>query len=112
MEPEQLPVSVSGPSEVGRLLHELEAIDSALLSQELREGQTATAPTMSGLMRSTVEANKFNLSHKEDRDRLGQFLRHVKQNAPLLHISFSADPPPNFMERLMTWLRREIDPHV
>lgn len=109
----QLPPLVIGPVEINRLRRELEAIDGTLLDHTLRKKGTAGQMLRSSqLMDRMVDANRLNLLHKTDRERLRRFLDAVADKAPVLHISFSADPPPSFMESLMTWLRRNIHPQV
>lgn len=109
----QLPAQVVGPTEVIQLLRELEAIDSSLLSHTLRKERTgAHNLKTSELMEQLVHINHLNLLQKSDRERLKRFLETVKQRAPTLHMSFSAEPSANFLERLMAWLRREIHPQL
>lgn len=108
-----LPFSVASPADVGRLTHELELIDNALLQHQLRGGGTgAKLPKTSRLMDQTVEFNRLNLLSQADRAHLKQFLESIKRRAPVIHMSFSADPSPRFLEQLMTWLRKEIHPAV
>lgn len=108
-----LPLTVASPADVGRLIHELELIDDALLQLGLRAGGTEVKmPVTSRLMDQTIQANKLNLLQKADLASLQQFLAAAKQQSPVLHISFSADPSPSFIEKLMAWLRREIHPSV
>jgi len=104
---------VVGPVDVGRLLRELESINN-LLSQASINHKAAELkmPKTSQLMDQTLELNKLDLLQANDRKLLYDLLSVVKQQAPLLHISFSADPAPAFIEKLMTWLRREIHPTV
>lgn len=106
-----LPVMVVSPVDVGRLLRELENIDNALLQLQLRSGGEAVKmPRTSHLMDQTVQGNKLNLLQQADREALKLFLEAIRRESPLLHMSFSADPPPAFIEKLMVWLRREIHP--
>ena len=108
-----LPVLVAGPADVGRLIRELELVNDALLQLGLRAGGTEVKmPKTSHLMDQTIELNKLNLLRPADRATLKRSLTIVKQQAPVLHISFSADPSPGFIEKLMAWLRREIHPFV
>ena len=108
-----LPLEVVGPVDVGRLLRELETIDNTLLEMGIRSGGTQPAvPKTSHMMERVIEFNKLNLLQEADRKQLQQLLVTVKERAPLLHISFSSDPTPVFIEKLMTWLRREIHPVV
>jgi G3E family GTPase len=57
-----------------------------------------------------VQLNKLDLAQPGHRAALRQFLASVKASSPVLHLSFSADPAPAFLEKLMAWLRREIHP--
>jgi hypothetical protein len=108
-----LPTLVASPADVGRLVHELEQIGEALLQLGLRAGGTAVKmPKTSRLMDQVIQLNQLNLLAAADRAALGQYLATVRQRAPVLHISFSADPSPAFTEKLMVWLRREINPHM
>jgi F0F1-type ATP synthase delta subunit len=106
-----LPLLVVGPVDVGRLIRELEAIDEQLLQAHLRNTESRL-PRLTQLMEQTVELNKLNLLHDADRKHLQELLTTVRDQAPVLHVSFSADPSSAFIEKLMTWLRREIHPVV
>lgn len=109
----KLPTQVASPVEVGRLLRELDSLDDTLVQLKLRTGGKAvTVPKTTHLMDQLLELNKLNLLHESDRQFLKDFLTLVKSKAPVLHISFSADPSVAFTEKLMTWLRREIHPQL
>jgi hypothetical protein len=108
-----LPVAVTGPADVGRLLRELELIDQSLLQLGLRKGgEEVKMPKTSRLMDQIAEMNKLNLLQKLDRAELEHFLAAIKEKAPVIHMSFSADPSVAFLEKLMSWLRREIHPAI
>jgi hypothetical protein len=109
----QLPPLIVGPVEINRLRRELTAIDDTLLEHTLRkQGSNAQMLKTSRLMDQMVDLNQLNLLHKTDRERLRRFLDAVTERAPVLHISFSADPAPAFLDRLMAWLRDNIHPQV
>ena len=109
----QLPISVVSKVDVGRLYREVETIDSFLKQAAIREPGTAVKmPKTSRLFDETLEVNKLNVLHADERARLYDFLKEVKSDAPILHMSFSADPSPLFTQKLITWLRSEIHPVV
>jgi hypothetical protein len=109
----RLPLSVTGPADLSRLLRELDGINEQLLQLQLRRGGTEVKLSKtSRLMDQAVELNGLNLLHDEDRLTLRQAFQAVLQRAPVLHFSFSADPSPEFMTKLLAWLRREIHPLV
>lgn len=106
-----LPVLVATPSDIGRLLRELETVENAMLQSELG-GKQAAAPKLTNLMDQTVQLNKIDVTKPASRKAFQDFLTNIKKSAPVLHISFSADPTVPFMEKLASWLRREIHPLV
>lgn len=108
-----LPPSVVGPVDVTRLIREMETINDFLLQLGLRSGGSPTkVPKTSYLLEKTVQLNKLNLLRKTDRASLLKFMTSVRDGSPVMHMSFSSDPSPAFTEKLITWLRREIHPHV
>ena len=104
-----LPVQVVTPTDLGRLIREFESIDSELTQTDLRgQSESAKMPKTSKLMDQMLEQNKLDVLHADQRKLLGDFLKAVKAKAPILHMSFSQDPSVAFMDKLVTWLRREI----
>lgn len=109
----KLPMLVSSPADLGRLIRELDAIDEALLQLGLRHtGQEVKMPKTTKLMDQTLQLNGVNLLHESERQSLQKFLVDTKAHAPVLHISFSVDPSTAFLDKLLTWLRQEIHPLV
>ena len=107
-----LPVGVVGMVDLGRLIRELERLESALTSDKIRTGTDVQLPKLSAPMDQLAEANKLDLRDSHARQSLLAFLKLLRKEAPKIHMSFSADPSPQFLEKLMTWLRANIHPHV
>ena len=108
-----LPIQATGRVDIGRLLREVEQIDSFLKQAAIREpGTSLKMPKTSRLLDEFASSNKLNLLQDEDRSRVLNFLIMVRAKAPLLHMSFSVDPAPAFVQKLITWLRAEIHPLV
>jgi hypothetical protein len=106
-----LPMQISSPVEVGRLLREIETVSDAMLQLQLRKpGTDVAVPKTGQLMNNIVELNQLNLLQEADRKLLHQFLQNVKDKAPVMHMSFSAEPSVVFLEKLMAWFRHEIHP--
>lgn len=108
-----LPLGVVTKVDVGRLVRETEALDNFLRQAAIREPGTAVKlPRTSKLLDETISMNRLNVLHEADRTRLFEFVKAVKAQAPVLHMSFSADPSPLFLQRLMVKLRGDIHPLV
>lgn len=118
MVPEQsaapvLPSSVVGLVDVGRLIRELEKIDDIMRSGVLREdGRAVELPKLSPLLEEVAEQNKLDLSDEHQRQNTLEFLKLVKREAPKVHMSFSANPSEQFVQKLVVWLRQNIHPHL
>jgi F0F1-type ATP synthase delta subunit len=107
-----LPSSVVGPVDLGRLLRELDTLDNTLMQLRLQKEAKPKLPATSRLLDQTIELNKLNLLEPADFKELQRFLVTTKAQAPVLHISFGADPSPLFTQKLVLWLRQEINPLV
>lgn len=108
-----LPLAVVTKVDVGRLARELEQIDNFLKEASIRTpGSPAKMPKTSRLLDETVSINKLNLLHEDDRNRLIGFIMQVRTKAPIMHISFSADPSPAFTQKLIARLRGDIHPLI
>jgi hypothetical protein len=108
-----LPVSIVSPLDLGRLIREGLALDEFLRSAALRQGGEAMKlPKTSRLFDELVEANKLNMLQEADRQNLVLQLTELKKSAPTVHMSFSNDPSPANMRRIIEWLRREIHPQL
>ncbi len=108
-----LPLLVTSPVDVGRLVREVEALDNSLMQHDVVGGsEPVKMPKTSLLLDAMIDANRLVLTDPTQRQQVLLFLQAVHAKAPVIHISFSADPAPAFIEKLMTWLRREISAQV
>lgn len=108
-----LPINATSRSDVSRLLREVDGLEEFLRQAAIRTPGTALQlPKTSRLFDELTNANQLNMLREEDRNRLRTFLTVVRAKAPVLHMSFSADPSPLFMQKLVQYLRSEIHPLV
>ena len=107
-----LPPLVATTADIDRLIRELQNLSETQLQNDLRKADSAGLPQTSQLLEAAAHLNKLNLAQAKDRQALLDFLEAVKKQALLLHFSFSTDPPTQFIEKLMVWLRREIHPRL
>jgi len=108
-----LPTNVVTLSDVGHLLRELESVENKLLQLKMRNTDSPTAlPSVSKHLEQLATLNKLNLLHENDLQTLKSLITTFKEKAPLMYISFSSEPAPDFLEKLIVWIRREINPNV
>lgn len=109
----QIPTGVVSRIDVGRLVREVEALGDFIEQAAVRKpGTPIQMPRTSKMLDEILENNKLNALVETDRTRLLSFLITVRAKAPVLHMSFSADPSPLFTQQLITWLREYMHPLV
>ncbi|HSX47846.1 MAG TPA: hypothetical protein VLF63_03660 [Patescibacteria group bacterium] len=108
-----LPPFITGSIDINRLLREAINIDDNLHQLQLREsGSQVKLAKTSMLMDKLVDNYKLNLLKSEDRQKLITFLQKIKNDAPKVHMSFSSDPTPSFLEQIVSWLRNNVHQEV
>jgi len=109
----ELPVLIFGPVEIHRLQRELESLEDYMTQANIREkGKQAPLPKTSRLLEGLAGNNNFNLLLAEDRKKLATFLKNVGMKAPVIHISFAADPSSAFTAKIVAWFRTNIHPYA
>jgi F0F1-type ATP synthase delta subunit len=109
----ELPTLVFGPIELRRLLREIEAVEEYLSQSSIREPGTQIAlPKTSRILDALAGNNALNLLVEDDRKRLSAFLKEIEKKAPVIHISFAADPSSAFTAKIVAWLRTNIHPYA
>jgi F0F1-type ATP synthase delta subunit len=109
----ELPLLLFGPVEVHHVQRELEALEEFLTQADIRQpGKTVTMPKTSRSLDAVAGNNNFNLLQAEDRKKLRSFLQTVATSAPVVHISFAADPSSTFTAKVVAWFRTNIHPYA
>lgn len=106
----EIPASIVGRSDVRRLSREMEALNGKLDEADRVKTPDSKDVKISRTLDEIAEANKLDLNQTADRHRLFDFLHEIKTDAPVIHMSFAVNPPTEFTDRLVTWLRSEIHP--
>lgn len=109
-----LPVSIISPTDIARLKREIEAVDSFFQQSKIREGgaQQEAMPRLSKLMDQLAVENKLNILQDEHRAYVFKSLDILQASAPVMHISFSVDPPGSYVQKIVYWLRSNVHAQV
>lgn len=106
----RVPSLIMTPSDVSRLQRELAALDAYMAQEAIRSpgGSQAKLPKTSRLLDELAQENKLNLLDKATRQHLQDFLADVSANAPIVHVSFAADPTSAFLQKIVQWFRDNV----
>jgi len=109
-----LPVSIISPTDIARLKRELESIEGFFQQSKIREGgqEQPTIPRMSKLMDQLAVENKLNMLQEDHRAYVLKSLDILQSSAPVMHVSFSVDPPGSYVQKIVYWLRTNIHAQV
>ncbi len=109
--PFSLPPQIVGQTDLSRLLRELETLETQLINyagKSTSEGSSNPPPKITSLLNQTAATNGYNLMQENDRRQITGALLKIHDHAPLLHISFAAEPSPKVTETLLDWMRSNI----
>jgi F0F1-type ATP synthase delta subunit len=99
--------------DVARILRELKNLDDFFVAANARAaGESLQLPKLTRLLEQNAKENNYNLLESSDRKALAQKLDQIIGNAPLLHISFAAEPSAKALERILVWFRTNIHPQA
>ncbi|MBP7807118.1 hypothetical protein KA047_01335 [Candidatus Saccharibacteria bacterium] len=104
-----LPASLYTRADVSRLVREVEDLIASEHGDKLRSGEASLQ--MSRLLQNVSDANVGD-DGPPTLQSLKQALTSVHQKAPVVHLSFAANPSPEFLERVISWFRTEVNPYV
>jgi F0F1-type ATP synthase delta subunit len=110
----QLPVLLTGRTDLVRLRRELESLEDYLHQAALRKETPdhLKLPKTSRMLDAFAADNKLDLLHRADHEKAQTAIDTMLAHAPQMHISFSVEPSSAFLAKLVTWLRQNIHPQV
>lgn len=109
----KLPRNVVSKLDVARLLAEFEQIDSQLDDAAIRQKVGATVSfesVMSEQLADFMSLNQLALSDSNLRDQVVTGLRTLKDEAPVVHMTFAAAVDQESLGQIIDWLRQSVHP--
>ncbi|OGL29654.1 hypothetical protein A3D14_00955 [Candidatus Saccharibacteria bacterium RIFCSPHIGHO2_02_FULL_47_12] len=108
-----LPLTVITKTDISRLARELESLDEFLLQASATGPKShMSLPKTSHSLEDLSAGAGLKLTDKSDRQNLKEKLEQLRDTAPVMHFSFAAEPQPQFLQKILEWLRKEIHPNV
>jgi F0F1-type ATP synthase delta subunit len=105
----QLSTNIVSQVDVARILRELKNLDDFFIAAKTRTaGSPMQLPRLTRLLDQVARENNYNLLEESHRKALYQELDQIIGTAPLLHISFAAEPSTQALEKILIWFRTNI----
>jgi len=110
-----LPLNVVSRVDLSRLVSELEAVDGQLTAAavQAKAGVSPQAlPALSARLAGFLSQNRIALDNGKIRTELIRQLRLLKDNAPVIHMTFAVEADPASLQQLVQWARSSIHPQA
>lgn len=110
-----LPASVVSKVDVSRLVSELEKVDNELTAAAIHKKagvQLTDAAELPQRLSDFLHANKLTLGDSTKRSQLIKQLRRLKDNVPVIHMTFAAETDRESLEQLAHWVRSSVHPQA
>lgn len=110
-----LPARIVTRSDVSRLVAEAERIDSEIMTMMARAKAGSTLPAdlnMSEQFTEFVSQNAIDLRDTQIRQELIKQLRLLRDEAPVLHMTFAVDADQDSLRQLAQWARGSVHPQA
>ena len=108
-----LPSSLATRSDLQRVIAEIERIDNSLNSAQIHEqiGHPADdSLTTSKQLADLLQINDIDIKNGEDRSRLLHDARHLKNTAPVIHVTFATSADNDELTKIIDWVRQSVHP--
>lgn len=109
-----LPSALIGRVDLARLVREVEAVDSNLETQKVKNhGEGGyRMPNLSQSLSDFVEINKLDLTNDKERVVTKEQLKRLKEKAPIIHMTFATTADPETLQQLVEWVRENLHPQA
>lgn len=110
-----LPSALVRKADLARLLREIETLDGELEAQKVRaRGQEVSyrLPNLSQALGDFLDQNKLDITDDQGRMELVEQLRKLKDQAPIVHMTFATEADPESLGQLVAYMRKELHPQT
>lgn len=110
-----LPLNVVSKGDVSRLVNELERVDNELTADSVRErvgSNEHTEVAMSQQLNEFLGQNNLKLESAHDRGELIKEMHLLKENAPVIHMTFAVPADGESLQQIAKWLRESVHPQT
>jgi hypothetical protein len=106
-----LPSSVVSRVDVSRLVDDAERVDNSLTTDTVRTkagGETGTVAAPSEQLAAFLDMNQLAFDSSQQRTAIIKQLRLLKDNVPVIHMTFAVEADRESLGQLVSWLREQV----
>lgn len=110
-----LPANIVSKVDLSRMISDLERVDNEMTEQEVREKTGAHVephPAMSEQLSEFLSRNELDIRDEHVRGSLIKQLHILKDQVPVIHMTFSAPADPESLQEIAHWMRESVHPQA
>lgn len=110
-----LPPSVVTKLDLARFIGEAEQVDNDMTTSGVRDkvgASQSSEPVLSDQFSQFLEQNQLSLDSSQTRSSLIRQLRQLKNEAPVVHMTFAVPVDRDSLMQLAQWLRQSVHAHA
>lgn len=111
----KLPASLVVKSDVARLVNEAERVDSELTTERIHKKADAkqqAEPLPSPILDEFLQYNDLKFDDDKSRRLIIKQLRALKNNIPIIHMTFAVTADQESLRKVVAWLRESVHPQA
>ena len=111
----RLPDDILRRADIARLVREAESIENNTVSANVRTKVTEATKRRSPVsdqLADFLDINQIEVRTARQRSKLVSDLRKLKDNAPVVHLTFASAADIESIKKLVVWLRTQVHPQV
>lgn len=111
----KLPASIASKVDVARLVSDSESVDGSLTSIDIHDKVQINHhidASMPDSLREFLDVNQLSFEDSSQRRLIIEQLRGLKDNVPIIHMTFAAEVDQESLERISAWVRETISPQA
>lgn len=107
----QLPASLAQPVDLNRMIRDLELISEHLGQEYLKDPNKKIPINLPEKIKDISEKYKIDVNDKKQRENLLSWMKHLREVAPVVNVSFGSEASEELTQKITAWFRKEIHPY-
>jgi hypothetical protein len=107
----QLPASLAQPVDLNRMIRDLELISEHLGQEALKDPNKKIPVNLPDKIKDISEKYHIDVSDKKQRENLLAWMKHLREIAPVVNVSFGSEASDQVTQKVTAWFRQEIHPY-
>jgi hypothetical protein len=107
-----LPSILVSRQDIVEVRRELGVFIDSTMQSVLRHDNPVKYPAISAELQAVTSVNQVDLRSEAQCRKLLTDLEQLSNRAPVINFSFADEPPPEVLQKIVAWLRKEVNPEV